>query len=56
MTDVFTRRENLDTDIHVQKENDVKTQGMIAIDKLRREAWTRSFLHGPQKTLTLTTS
>ena len=56
MTDVFIRRENLDTDIHVQKENDVKTQGMIAIDKLMREAWNRSFPHGPQKKLTLTTS
>ena len=49
MTDVFIRRENLDTDIHVQKENDAKTQGMIAIDKLRRKAWNRSFLHSPQK-------
>ena len=55
MTDVFIRRENLDTDIQVQKENDVKTQGMIAIDKLRRKAWNRSSPHGPQKKLILTT-
>ena len=53
MTDVFIRRENLDTDIHVQKENDVKTQGMIAIDKLRRKAWSRPFPHSPLKEATL---
>lgn len=48
MTGVPIKRENLDTEMHIEVDNVKRCRENTAIYKPRRESWNRPFSHSPQ--------